>query len=339
MANQQTQEPHRLDEAGPGDADASTTARQAQQSQLSHTLATSHGCMHVVDVPARPGFPADQALVLVHGNSSSSHIFKHILAAPSISRRRIVVDLLGHGASENARDPGTSYTQRGYAEAVIEVLRQLQVRSFVVLGWSLGGHIGIEMLALLGHADGLGGARRDAGLECKGLVITGTPPANGPDQVKEGFDPSDGAAETTAKDDEDDEHMNYAATEEWPDDVYTTFPAEGAGRPYEPWMEAMARRTDGRARSVMWNSFAGGHGVDQRRVLETSPVPCAVINGANEPFVNLKAVKRVKYRSLWEGQCYELSDGHQGLGHTPFWENPGLYQPYLDRFVSYCFET
>ncbi|WP_323853773.1 alpha/beta hydrolase, partial [Xenorhabdus koppenhoeferi] len=50
----------------------------------------------------------------------------------------------------------------GYALTVIEVLEKLAINSVVVFGWSLGGHIGLEMLALFP--------------KMIGLMICGTPP-------------------------------------------------------------------------------------------------------------------------------------------------------------------
>jgi pimeloyl-ACP methyl ester carboxylesterase len=58
------------------------------------------------------------------------------------------------------------YTQRSYAHAAIELLKELGVKEVIVLGWSLGGHVGIEMISLAPAA----------GLKIMGLMIVGTPP-------------------------------------------------------------------------------------------------------------------------------------------------------------------
>jgi pimeloyl-ACP methyl ester carboxylesterase len=45
--------------------------------------------------------------VLIHGNSSSSRAFSRQLDGPMGKRFRLVaVDLPGHGASDDAKDPG-----------------------------------------------------------------------------------------------------------------------------------------------------------------------------------------------------------------------------------------
>src|SRR5262249_60405117 len=86
--------------------------------------------------------------------------------------RLIAFGLPGHGRSSNAPEPSRSYTRPGLADAAIELLERLQVSEAVVLGWSLGGHVGVELMA------------RFAGM--RGLMLTGAPPIarNG---VEQGF--------------------------------------------------------------------------------------------------------------------------------------------------------
>ena len=45
--------------------------------------------------------------------------------------------------------------------------------------------------------------------------------------------------------------------------------------------------------------------------------------------VNLDYFDTVSYANLWEGRCHRLS----GLGHAPFWEAPGDFNPLLERFL------
>jgi hypothetical protein len=41
-------------------------------------------------------------------------------------------------------------------------------------------------------------------------------------------------------------------------------------------------------------------------------------------------VGTVAYTNVWEGRCHRLS----GLGHAPFWEAPGDFDPVLERFLQ-----
>ena len=65
------------------------------------------------------------AAVLIHGNSSSSRAFSRQLDGPMGKRFRLVaVDLPGHGASDNAKDPG-AYSLPGHARAIRAVVDAL----------------------------------------------------------------------------------------------------------------------------------------------------------------------------------------------------------------------
>jgi pimeloyl-ACP methyl ester carboxylesterase len=122
-------------------------------------VATDHARIAVSDTRG-DGAP----VLLVHGNSACKEIFERQFDSPLARRFRLIAfDLPGHGASSDARDPERTYCMPGYADVAIELLTQLGVARFAVFGWSLGGHIGIEMLA------------RD--VDIVGLAITGTPPA------------------------------------------------------------------------------------------------------------------------------------------------------------------
>jgi pimeloyl-ACP methyl ester carboxylesterase len=273
----------------------------------SFTLESSHGLISVTDTAIKNDRPA---LLLIHGNSSSSKIFKHILSSPNVSSKyRIVTfDLPGHGASSNSQIPEESYSMRGYANLAVEVLQHLNIEKVVVFGWSLGGHTGIEMIPLLPPS------------VLKGLLIVGTPPALGLEQTNRGFTFSDG-------------HMSLAGTKELTEEDIRQFSRSTAGEPFEQWMEDNVRRCDGKSRYLMWKKFAEGVGVDQRKVVEEwDGGLIGVVNGANEPFVNLDYLDELKWKRLWKGKTIRLP----GQGHAPFWEKPAEFEEMLLEFLEDC---
>ncbi|PVI04085.1 alpha/beta-hydrolase [Periconia macrospinosa] len=281
----------------------------------SFTLDTEHGLISITCSAPKTSKPT---LLLIHGNSSSSEIFQHIQNNESISSswHILTFDLPGHGASSNAPDPERSYTMRGYASLALTILTHLEIRKVVVLGWSLGGHIGIELLHLL---------RPHPTIQMKGLMITGTPPALGKEQTSRGFSFQD-------------PHLSFAARRDWTLEEAQTFARTGAGAPFEPWMEKCAVRTHGRARSIMWADFADREagGVDQVAVVEQhKDVLIAVVNGADEPFVNLDYLDEIKWGNLWKGECLRL----KGLKHAPFWEEPETFEKILQEFLEDCLKV
>jgi pimeloyl-ACP methyl ester carboxylesterase len=90
------------------------------------------------------------------------------------------------------------------------------------------------------------------------------------------------------------------------------------------------KRSDGRFRQRLFQARREGLGIDQRRAVETSPIPLAIVNGGADRIVNLDYFDRVPYANLWEGRCHRVA----ALGHAPFWEGPDNFNPYLERFLG-----
>jgi pimeloyl-ACP methyl ester carboxylesterase len=271
-------------------------------------LDTPHGTIHILDTSLKNDAPT---LLLLHGNSSSSKIFKHIFASPTLtSKHRVIAfDYPGHGSSSNAKEPEKSYSMRGYADLAIHILQHLQVTSVVVFGWSLGGHVAIEMIPLLSSP---------SSTQLKGIMIVGTPPANGLAQTDKGFTFTDG-------------HMSMAAKQDFTESDIDAFSHSTAGEPFEKWMEDDVRRCDGDSRYLMWKSFAEGTGVDQKGVVEKEEnVLVGIVNGAKEPFVNLDYIDGLKVKKLWKEKSLRL----EGLGHAPFWERPKEFEHLLVEFLE-----
>ncbi|KAF2830404.1 alpha/beta-hydrolase [Ophiobolus disseminans] len=285
----------------------------------SFVFESNHGLISVMDTTLKNDAPA---LLLLHGNSSSSKIFRHICESPAVtSRWRVVTFCLpGHGSSSKAPDPTKSYNMRGYAELAIQVLQRLNIESAVVLGWSLGGHIAIEMIDLLKHPDTFANSKK---IELKGIMITGTPPALGRDQVLQGFSMASEGSE-----------LGLAGQRDWSEAEALAFSqnsaAAGLEKFWEPWMYEDAKGTDPRVRCVMAQNFLDGVGADQRRIVESKDVLIAVVNGAEEQFVDLAYLDNIRWKKLWRGNCMRL----QGLHHAPFWEEPDAFEKVLVEFVQ-----
>jgi pimeloyl-ACP methyl ester carboxylesterase len=261
-------------------------------------IQTSHARISVLDNQVD-----GPALLLIHGNSACKEIFAAQFAAPFARRYRLIAfDLPGHGASADAIEPERTYQIPGYADVALELLAKLAIDRLAILGWSLGGHIGIELLT--------------RPTDIVGLVITGTPPVgHNPDDFAAGFRPHP--------------HMQLTGKRDFTATDIVDYAHDTAGVP-APFIEAAVRRCDGRARELMMAAALGGRGADQRRVASTSNVPIAVITGADEPFVDNGYLERFPYRNLWERRVHVIG----GSGHAPFYEQPADYNALLERFLD-----
>ncbi|GAB5508153.1 MAG: alpha/beta hydrolase [Rhizobiaceae bacterium] len=245
-------------------------------------------------------------VLFVHGNSSCKEVFRNQLHGDiGKTWRCIAMDLPGHGRSADARDPDQTYNMPGYADVALEVMSALGHEKFAMFGWSLGGHIGIEML--------------DRSDRLTGLMISGSPPVGKePDALAVGFKPS--------------EHMHLAGQRDFSEaevDAYARATC-GINAPFEEFLREAVARTDGRARELMLGKFAAGYGCNQREVATHSKVPLAIVNGGGEPFVNNDFVASLDYDNLWEDTVHILP----GIGHAPFWEAPDQFDPHLRRFLA-----
>lgn len=284
----------------------------------SFTLETSHGLISVTDTGLKNSSPA---LLLIHGNSSSSKIWRHIFSSPRIteSNRIISFDLPGHGASSNAPTPQSTYNMRGYAEVAVHILEHLCVDSVVVFGWSLGGGIAIEMVELLKSAS----ERQSKITALQGLMLVGAPPCRGAEQFQQAF-----KMELSADSPMTLAHWTDAAAR----DVVALTTTGGDPALFEDWMVVDALRTDARARMLMFEALLKGEGVDQRGVVESEDVCVAVVNGAQEPFASLEYLEGIRWKKLWRGECLKL----EGQKHAPFWEDHKGFEELLVAFLKDC---
>jgi pimeloyl-ACP methyl ester carboxylesterase len=263
------------------------------------TCRTRHADVSVLDTGGT-GYP----VLLLHGSGSSKDVFEHqFSSALGVNSRLIAIDLPGHGKSSDANNPAAAYAIRGFAETVSDVLESLGLKQVAVLGWSLGGHIGIELLS--------------SNPAVTGLMVVGAPPLSpGPLGMLRAFQTN--------------WDLLLASKEVFSEHDAQRFHQlcfDGRGTASQL---ASIRRADGRVRSTVVRSMMNGQGCDQRRVVEKATVPIAVVNGASDPFTRLSYVASLDYGNLWTGRCHVLADA----GHAVFWDQPVHFNALLGRFVD-----
>jgi len=259
-------------------------------------VATSHGSL-AVEESGQGGMP----VLFVHGNSFCRGVFRHQLQSCLAERYHLIAfDLPGHGESSNAPEPMRTYTRHGLADAAVELLATLGVTEAAVFGWSLGGHIGIDMLS------------RFAGMT--GLMISGTPPV-GSDNFAQGFK---GLPQTRVAGQQD---LSQTDIDGFVQAIF--------GDSAEPFMRDAVARADGRFRKRLFEAARAGESDDQRVAVRNSLVPLAVVNGTTDRVINLDYIDSVAYGNLWEWRCHRLP----GVGHAAFWEHPEEFNAVLERFL------
>jgi pimeloyl-ACP methyl ester carboxylesterase len=264
-----------------------------------HTIRTADADLRVSE-SSGPGLP----VLMIHGSGGSRHVFDRQLSSPLGAKYRLIAfDLPGHGDSSDAGNPSSTYTLTGLAACAATVLDRLDVSGAAVLGWSLGGHVAIELMSF--HA------------AVAGVMLCGAPPVSrGVLGMLRGF------------------HANWdillASKKSFSRRDAERFDRLCFGEAPDPRFLDGILRADGRLRSTFTRSLMLGSGADQRRVVEEAEVPVAIVNGENDPFVRLGYFESISYRSLWE-RCHVIS----GVGHAPFWEAADPFNQILGRFVDF----
>ncbi len=259
-------------------------------------IVTSHG---VIAIEESGG--SGISVLFIHGNSTCRGVFrKQFQSAAAQTYHFVALDLPGHGDSSDAVDAGRTYSRPGLADVCLEVLEILKIERVALVGWSLGGHVAIEMLS--------------RSKLIRGLMAIGTPPVG--NNMAEGFlgKPLGGLASQS--------ELTHEQAEKFVGGIF--------GDLSEAFILQAVERTDLSFRGTLFDSARRGEGANQRDVVSSTHVPTAMVNGARDSIVNLDFVDTVSYGNLWGGECFRMAQ----CAHSPFWQQPTLFNALLSRFLD-----
>ncbi|GAB5488133.1 MAG: alpha/beta hydrolase [Parasphingorhabdus sp.] len=260
------------------------------------------GCKLAV---ARKG-EGPKALLFIHGNSSCKEAFEDLWGHPELEGFTLIgLDLPGHGESDDAVDPESTYTIPGYAAAAAHVVKELGLDRPVVVGWSLGGHAALEMAV--------------SGKDLAGVFITGTPPVGpGSSLLEGGFTPF------TLEQSTGEENPTEQALRDYAAHMYGVPVSQ-----YERFVPALLR-TAGRARSRMTEHWMGHNGTCHLEYAKTGDVPLAIAHGDKDPFVDPVFLDNLASPRLWGDKIHHFASS----GHAPFLDAPDEFSAQLKNFAD-----
>lgn len=265
-------------------------------------IKTRHGKIAVSDTGGNK-----PVILAIHGNSACKEAYTKLFAAFHDTHRLIAFDLPGHGVSDNG-DPETAYNVAAYADVAEDVLAHAKAKNVTVLGWSLGGYVGLEMTARCPS-------------DFAGLVITGTSPLNiVPDDFARGYNASG--------------HLVLAGKQYFTRTEQHAY-ASSATAPYSNESAFMHRnigRTDGRTRYYMITKLGVVDWPRQMRMLREGLIPVAVLNGSDDPFLDHDYIAGLEYGNIWRGGPRHIPDGQ----HAPFFNKADEFNECFAAFMKWA---
>lgn len=280
--------------------------REALLGTSEKLVTTTYGTIAVSDTGPSDSHVGPPILFL-HGNSACKEAFEHQFAHFRDQHRVIAFDLPGHGVSDNG-DPETTYNVIAYANIAEEILRSRGIEKPIVVGWSLGGFNALELTARDPQA-------------YSGVVTTGTAPLNmAPDDFAKGHDAKS--------------HLILAGKQYLTGAEADTF-ASHATVPHSDqsaFLHRNLRRTDGRARFYMITKLTIVDWPRQMRMLRDGLIPTAIMNGADDPFLNHDYIAGLTYGNIWQGRPTDIANGK----HAPFFNTPSDFNNELQAFIKWA---
>lgn len=273
----------------------------------SHTIARSEEPdLHVVETGPRDA----QSLLFVHGYSQSYLSWREQLHSPLADEFHLVaMDLRGHGDSEKPHEGyGDSENWAGDVRAVVKTL---DLKPFVLIGWSYGSLVALDYLAnvgidsvagvnLISTVAGIGTDRTNGWLQKKYLDLF-------PDLVSTDAETSISAL-----------HRFVELCFEGELSAEDRYQLLGASATVPPYV-----RDGMRDRTVSHVEF-----------FESLSVPVLLTHGTHDDVVSMDASHEA-HRRISESTLSEFPDS----GHAPLWESPERYNQELREFVAHLRES
>lgn len=255
----------------------------------------------------RGGGDGSKKVFLLHGNSSSAGIFARQFESDwGRIQKLLAMDLPGHGQSANASNPVHQYSFDELARTVRCFIAEAEYEDALFVGWSLGGHLLMEIAESLPRATG--------------FMLVAAPPIRGMDCFSAAFLPHPAMAFLYQ------ENLSPDEENRWIQDLIE--PKAGGEK------EGLddLKRTDPAFRPCLGASLANGGFRDERAVLDQLNRPCAFVLGADDPLINRDYFQTVDSPAFWRRSVQIIPDST----HAPMWQNAKAFNSLLMEFQRDC---
>lgn len=249
------------------------------------------------------------SLLFLHGHCTNKKFFAQQMNADIFkSYHRIALDLPGYGESKPPVDPTRTYSFPGFAEVVVEVVQRLALKQLIVIGWSLGGHVALEMTSKLP--------------QLLGIFITGTPP----------FEVSLQGLQKGFKALEPEIMACFGKRELTRDEAKLLAKVSGYdGSTAKEFLVDAILATDEGARFLYPQSIINGVGQNQCQIIAEWDKPIAVVAGEKDIAINYDYVRNeLQFKNLWRNQIHTLVNA----GHATMLDQADRFNQLIEEFIE-----
>lgn len=290
-----------------------TKARHLLNESLSkhHFIETSQGKIAIWDTKPHNENQIP-TVIFIHGHCTNKDFFSYQITSPSFVKHRLIaLDLPGYGKSNPPTDPQKVYSFPGFADIVSEVINIMKLNNIIIVGWSLGGHVALELTSRLP--------------QLRGLLITGTPPI---EISAEGLNRGFKVANPKILDCFGKGNLTYEEAE-----LFATISGYNYSEEKKFIVDAVVQTDEG-AKTIYPQSILKGVGQNELKIVSEWPLPIAVIAGEQDEGINNDyIIQEVKFKNLWREKVHLISNA----GHAVFMEKPVEFNIILEQFFQEVF--
>jgi pimeloyl-ACP methyl ester carboxylesterase len=281
------------------------------QKPTTYRVETSEGSIAIWD--SQPRAQGNEAtIIFIHGHLCNKKFFEKQMQSKLLTKYRLIcLDLPGYGESSPPNNPENVYSFPGFAEVVSEVVSLLELENIVIVGWSLGGHVALELTSKLD--------------QLKGILISGAPPIEvSAEGLSQGFRIANPKIlECFGKGNLSQEEMKLMAT----------ICGYDGSKEKQFLIDAIVQTDEG-AKTIYPQSIVKGIGQNELDIVQKWPKPIAVIAGGDDIGINTDyIVEKVNFLNLWKDKVHTISGG----GHAVHMEKPNEFNAILSEFCAEIF--
>ncbi len=258
------------------------------------------------------GTDSDKVLLLIHGFSQSSLCWKKQIKSKTLSKFKIIsIDIRGHGASGKPQDPDAYNNHIPFAHDINSVINKFENSKILPVCWSMGGNWICDYL------------REFGGDKISGLFLVSATTQQGTSITEKFF--GKGAIDNLSNLFDEDTNVNISATKAFVNACVSK------GYKNTEFEEILAYNMIVTPEIRQWIL---GRVSDNSEIISKLTCPIAQVHGKEDkvvlPFAGEYTISQVSHSN----KKFKL---YNGIGHSPFFEDPDLFNNDLFNFAQEVF--